>query len=479
MTVHSGDDVNPERDAFIRDLLDRAAQIRMPELFAGHPDALWHVANRHGVSVIALRTPSLSHEQLLEIMRYRLVQYLLANQLDADVVFREHLNHEPLVNVSPSDIHVMAGATETGEILCYGTMKAVEAAGEHITLRSRNRSLFPVEEVFGWGVYNRLKILPDLPIARIREMGRLAKNHQLDPFNELIVRGPVEVLLAAFQMVTGPLRQEIDAGVGDIELTVAKKNQDFFHLLSVVIHGVIPYAAEGSFGFFNYQTRTRYPYAFLCSEISDERLAAIEQALALPSKEGIVALMGLKGQLANTHTSLEPAEGGAPLTAADVPQQGGPMPVRRQLLDVGDWLRRTSFFRDLSVAEAAVLGTFMERQAAAVGDTIVRQGEAGDDLYLIEAGRAEVQVVGPSGQRTIVAELGPGDCFGEIALVTGGERTADVIALTPMTLMRLTHDDYARYLAHLVDVDNQITHTALERTRNTLRAVRTSQKGAS
>lgn len=71
-----------------------------------------------------------------------------------------------------------------------------------------------------------------------------------------------------------------------------------------------------------------------------------------------------------------------------------------------------------------------------------------------------------------MAELGPGDCFGEIALVTGGERTADVIALTPMTLMRLSHDSYARYLAHLVDVDNQITHTALTRTRDTLRAVR-------
>lgn len=33
MTVHSGDDLNPERDAFICDLLDRAAQIRLSELF--------------------------------------------------------------------------------------------------------------------------------------------------------------------------------------------------------------------------------------------------------------------------------------------------------------------------------------------------------------------------------------------------------------------------------------------------------------
>src|SRR5262249_34851400 len=147
----------------------------------------------------------------------------------------------------------------------------------------------------------------------------------------------------------------------------------------------------------------------------------------------------------------------------------------RHLLEVGNWLRATSFFRDLSVAEAAVLGTLMESRTAAPGDTIVAQGNASDDLYLIQVGRAEVQVVTRRGQRTIVAERGPGDCFGEIALVAGGERTADVVALTPMTLMRLSHDAYARYLGHLVDVDNQITHTALTRTRDTLRAVRTKR----
>ena len=139
------------------------------------------------------------------------------------------------------------------------------------------------------------------------------------------------------------------------------------------------------------------------------------------------------------------------------------MDERRQWLDSGRWLRRTSVFQSLSVAEAAVLGTFMERQTVAAGDTIIRQGEAGDDLYLIQAGHAQIQVVGPTGQRTIVAERGPGDCLGEIAVVTGGERTADVIALTPMTLMRLSHDAYARYLAHVVEVDNQLTNTALTR----------------
>jgi hypothetical protein len=50
---------------YVRDLLDRAAAVRLPELFASpHPDALYQLPNRHGVSVVALRTSSLSQEQL-------------------------------------------------------------------------------------------------------------------------------------------------------------------------------------------------------------------------------------------------------------------------------------------------------------------------------------------------------------------------------------------------------------------------------
>ena len=61
--------------------------------------------------------------------------------------------------------------------------------------------------------------------------------------------------------------------------------------------------------------------------------------------------------------------------------------------------------------------------------------------------------------------------------VTGGERTADVIARTPMTLMRLSRDAYTRYLAHLVDVEGQITRTALRRARETLKIVSTDREG--
>jgi cAMP-dependent protein kinase regulator len=147
------------------------------------------------------------------------------------------------------------------------------------------------------------------------------------------------------------------------------------------------------------------------------------------------------------------------------------MEMRRQLLDTGEQLRTTTLFRDLSVAEATVLGTFMERRVHQRGDLVVRQGDPGDALFLIESGEAEVRVAGSRGQSTQVATLGPGDFFGEIALVTGGERSANVMALSQLTVMYLSAEAYGRYLERGSDVGQQVTQAAVSRMRDTAQRV--------
>src|SRR5205085_10115805 len=130
-------------------LIETAARQRLPDFFGGeHPDALYRVANRNGVSVVVLRTPHLAEEHLVKLMRYRLAQYLAVNFVDIDMIYEARMEYEPLAGVSPHDVHLIAGSVETGEILCYAAIKAGPAA-PGLTLRDRDRPLFPVEKVHG------------------------------------------------------------------------------------------------------------------------------------------------------------------------------------------------------------------------------------------------------------------------------------------------------------------------------------------
>jgi CRP/FNR family transcriptional regulator, cyclic AMP receptor protein len=90
-------------------------------------------------------------------------------------------------------------------------------------------------------------------------------------------------------------------------------------------------------------------------------------------------------------------------------------------------------------------------------------------MYLIESGVANVNIGRGLAEGVTVATLGPGDFFGEIALLTGEERIADVVAAEPMTLLRLDRDNYDRYLAHAAEVEQQMTRAAMSRTRETTR----------
>jgi len=82
-------------------------------------------------------------------------------------------------------------------------------------------------------------------------------------------------------------------------------------------------------------------------------------------------------------------------------------------------------------------GGWFETRACDPGQFIVKEGEAGDAAYIIESGHCEVTKI-VRGADTVIRQLGPGDVFGETAVLTRAQRTATVRALDAVTLKVIT-----------------------------------------
>jgi MFS family permease len=100
-------------------------------------------------------------------------------------------------------------------------------------------------------------------------------------------------------------------------------------------------------------------------------------------------------------------------------------------------LRRIEIFAELPEPVIEHLAAGATAESAESGRPVVTQGEVGHHFYCIAAGRAAVDVDGAP-----VRELGPGDCFGEIALLRDVPRTATVRALEPLRLYTIAREDF-------------------------------------
>ncbi len=106
-------------------------------------------------------------------------------------------------------------------------------------------------------------------------------------------------------------------------------------------------------------------------------------------------------------------------------------------------LRPLAVFMPLSDAqiEQVVRGAALQRYS--VGEALVRQGEPGDSLFVIKAGRVRIDVKNELGQVITVDHLGPDDFFGEMSLLTGEPRAASVIAETETEVIVVDKSDLA------------------------------------
>jgi len=91
---------------------------------------------------------------------------------------------------------------------------------------------------------------------------------------------------------------------------------------------------------------------------------------------------------------------------------------------------------------------------------LMRQGEAGHEMFVIIRGRAEIERDG-----RVIAERGNGDIVGEIALVDKGPRTATVTLTEPSQLLVVGHRDFHALMEEMPTVRTQVLETLARRVR--------------
>jgi CRP-like cAMP-binding protein len=116
-------------------------------------------------------------------------------------------------------------------------------------------------------------------------------------------------------------------------------------------------------------------------------------------------------------------------------------------------------FADLPAAELDELAATMSEVEIEAGANVITLDDYGTAIYFIEQGEADVLSDGGGESRA----LGPGDTFGEIALLLTGQRTATVVARTPMRLLSLSGQDFERIQARVPKLERSLRRLGLDR----------------
>lgn len=135
-------------------------------------------------------------------------------------------------------------------------------------------------------------------------------------------------------------------------------------------------------------------------------------------------------------------------------------PGAAQLLS---FLRSTRLFAGVAEPVVRALMPQLEPVAYAAGEQVLAEGEPGDCLYLVRAGRLRAVARGPDGVEALLNEVEVGESIGEIAVLTGEPRTASVYAAAPSELLRLSRAQIAQIGRRHPEAADAITRAIIAR----------------
>jgi len=136
-----------------------------------------------------------------------------------------------------------------------------------------------------------------------------------------------------------------------------------------------------------------------------------------------------------------------------------------------DVLRVNPLFAALDPDGAAALRSSLVEIGITKGQSLFREGEPGDQMYVILEGKVKLGQTSPDGRESLLAILGPGEMFGELSLFDPGLRASTATALTDAVVLGLSNEQLMPWLAGRPEVAAALLQALARRLRRTNEAM--------
>ena len=128
----------------------------------------------------------------------------------------------------------------------------------------------------------------------------------------------------------------------------------------------------------------------------------------------------------------------------------------RDAVLICEFLKTVDLFKDLALSQVTSIAERMKKRRYQRGEAVIRQGEIGEEFFLVAAGRVVVTRDKPGSPGERLNTLGAGDFFGEAALVTSEPRNATLVAETELDTYVLGKDDFRAAMEANTSLKNQL-----------------------
>ena len=130
-------------------------------------------------------------------------------------------------------------------------------------------------------------------------------------------------------------------------------------------------------------------------------------------------------------------------------------------------IRKAPLFSGLDSSAADSLRTSMNLVKLRKGQSLFKEGDDGDHLYVVSSGKVKLGTKSVDGRENLLMILGPGDMFGELSLFDSGPRTATATAVTDSKLLALGQDKVIPWVREHPEVSLQLLARLASRLRRT------------